>query len=222
MPDDRGAPARRPTPIAIGRVGRARYGADWVGALTQRERWLLARYLDDVIASGSILSGGITYIGPGGRYPRTNDPGLAAEVERARDRRDWMEAQYDAVFDWLETRGFDPHSDLIDQAEFEKAFAACFKGGEAVGRGADEPSGAGPVGDAASAPQTCDPPNYAAVKAALQKHGRASEAALMEAAEAAVGRHRGLRKLVRAVRDELFGLPTRGAPKKSARPKQTK
>jgi hypothetical protein len=44
---------------------------------------------------------------------------LVAEVERARDRRDWSEDQWAKAFDWLEKQGFDLNSVDIDQGTLE-------------------------------------------------------------------------------------------------------
>lgn len=106
---------------AIERVGRGLYAGDWIGELNERERWLIERYIDG--PRSTILPVPISYNGrQWAELP--SDPTLMAEADRARDRRDWMKAQYQAVFDRLEDCGFDPESDRIDKARFEKALAA--------------------------------------------------------------------------------------------------
>lgn len=120
------APGRSPTislDDASGRIGRAKFGADWIGKLTERDRWLIKRYVQ---MPSSNRPGGITYIGPGGPIVPVNDRALAAEVERARDRHEQMNDQYDQVFSWLEDHGFDCESDSLDLARFDRAFAAAF------------------------------------------------------------------------------------------------
>src|SRR5215469_1359636 len=97
---------------AVDRVGKAGFRAGWIGELTPRERWLVERYIDqrhtDYSAPSSILPNEIMFFGPGGPVVPVNDPRLRGEVERARDRREQMDDQYDRVFDWLEAHGFDP------------------------------------------------------------------------------------------------------------------
>ena len=102
---------------AIERVGRGLYAGDWIGELNERERWLIERYIDG--PRSTILPVPISYNGrQWAELP--SDPTLMAEADRARDRRDWMKAQYQAVFDRLEDCGFDPESDRIDKARFER------------------------------------------------------------------------------------------------------
>jgi hypothetical protein len=108
---------------ASARIGEARFGVDWIGKLTERERWLIKRYVDRCHHKpSSILPSQITYVGPGGPFAPVNDPALAAEVERARDRLEQMNDQYDQVYDWLEERGFDTETRSIDLTQFERAF----------------------------------------------------------------------------------------------------
>jgi hypothetical protein len=108
---------------AIQRVGHGLCAENWIGKLSERERWLVKRYIDSYRKDrvSSIVPGTISY--PIGEQ-QWIEPTLTAEVHRARDRRDWMEAQYNAVFKWLENHGFDLDSDRIDRARFEKALAA--------------------------------------------------------------------------------------------------
>jgi hypothetical protein len=109
------------------RIGEAKFGADWIGKLTERERWLIKRYVERRHQTpSSILPGEITLVGPGGPKIPVNDPKLASEVERARDRLEQMNDQYDEVYDWLEDRGFDTETPSLDLTQFERAFAATF------------------------------------------------------------------------------------------------
>ncbi len=128
---------------AIKRVGRGLYAGDWIGELSERERWLIERYIDGSRRDRgcTILPGATSYVV--GRRQWAEVPGapaLMAEADRSRDRRDWMEAQYEAVFDWLENRGFDLDSDRVDEARFEQAFTARFKRGPAVGQSPSDAS----------------------------------------------------------------------------------
>jgi hypothetical protein len=83
----------------IARIGKAKFGAGWIGNLAERERWLIKRYIEPQHgAASSILPGTITYVGPGGPFVPVNDLALAAEVERARDRLEQMNDQYEQVY----------------------------------------------------------------------------------------------------------------------------
>jgi hypothetical protein len=84
---------------AIERVGGQKYGKDWIGELTHRERWLVDKYRpmrSRLVHRPSML--------PGHSGMRLEDlPGedppepLKEEVARAWDRREWMTAQRHAV-----------------------------------------------------------------------------------------------------------------------------
>ena len=52
-----------------------------------------------------------------------SDPALVAEVERARDRRDWSKDQWAQALDWLEEQDFDLDAADIDQDTLEAAIA---------------------------------------------------------------------------------------------------
>jgi hypothetical protein len=54
------------------------------------------------------------------------DPALAAEVQRAIDRRDWREAQLERAFDWLETAGFDSNNSVADERTLASTLAKAF------------------------------------------------------------------------------------------------
>jgi hypothetical protein len=112
---------------ASARAGKAKFGADWIGKLTERERWLVKRYVEPQHDSAStFLPGTITYVGPGGPFVPVNDSTLAAEVERARDRLEQMNDQYNQVDELLEDWGFDLEVAQLDLAQFEHVFAAAF------------------------------------------------------------------------------------------------
>jgi hypothetical protein len=109
-------PSRVSMNEAVGRVGAAIYGAQWIGALTERERWLIARYVDGSSKpqASSIVSGMVSYTVGGHRWAELPvDPALVAEVERALDRRDWHEVQCERAFDWLESHSFDVDAQSI-------------------------------------------------------------------------------------------------------------
>jgi len=115
---------KRTSCVSIGdaarRVGVAIYGEQWIGQITKREAWLIARYVKGLWDSGtsSIIRGQIGYI-MGGRtmaeWP--SDPELLREVERARDRDDWRREQWRQAFEWLKNHGFEAattvNSDLL-------------------------------------------------------------------------------------------------------------
>jgi hypothetical protein len=129
-----------PTDDAIERVGRRLYGGDWIGELTKRERWLIERYIEGGVRrnrSSVIRPVTTSYIISGRNWADVpGDPALMAEADRACDRRDWMDAQFEAACDWLEEQGFDLDSDQIDQGRFERAFAAGFNAGGVVAQSA--------------------------------------------------------------------------------------
>jgi hypothetical protein len=105
-------------------VGRAMFGDDWVGAITTRERWLIERYVEGrrgpSPSSTSWMMGGRRWA----EYP--SDPALVVETERARDRDDWQNDQWEQALDWLEDNGFDTTADSVDQGELEGAIAKAF------------------------------------------------------------------------------------------------
>lgn len=128
------------TDAAIERIGRSLYGADWIGGLSERELWLIARYIEGSWRDrgSSSFRASPQWVIAGREWTEVpGDPALMAEADRARDRREWMDAQYDAALDWLEERGFDCSSGRIDAERFERAFAACFKAGAVVGKSAN-------------------------------------------------------------------------------------
>ncbi len=103
---------------AVERVGRAIYGDGWISSLSEREDWLIRRYVGGVVPAGvpsSIMPGSVRWDiagRPWAEYP--GDPKLVAEVEQARDRRDYMSAQIERAFDWLEDHGFDADASSLD------------------------------------------------------------------------------------------------------------
>jgi hypothetical protein len=111
---------------AARRVGAAIYGDEWVGELTERERWLIARYVEGSVRPTSTS---IVYNRPkyemGGRamaeWP--SDPEMRKEVEKAYDRNDWRAGQWDRAFEWLETKGFDLEASTIDSAALSLAIS---------------------------------------------------------------------------------------------------
>jgi len=120
------------TKEAAARVGAAIYGDDWIGTLPIREKWLIERYIKGVRSSSpsSLLPSSVTYSIAGriwAEYP--SDPALVAEVERARDRRDWMDEQQDSARDWLESHGFDIDGEIIDAEALATALEDAFPSG---------------------------------------------------------------------------------------------
>jgi hypothetical protein len=120
-------PKRQPKPepdppaewfLAVQRVGRALYPKDWIGHLTPREAWMLQRYPQPFVTRTSPhLPGGISVltVAP---WPDLS-VSLREELDRVRDRRDWMNEQYETAGQWLEDRGLDPRH--FDQGRFARA-----------------------------------------------------------------------------------------------------
>jgi predicted GNAT family acetyltransferase len=109
---------------AARRVGQTMFADQWINTLTPRETWLIERYVEGRGGSDepmSILPGLTSYVGGWRSWSeRPSDPALVAEVERARDKRDWCEAQWAQAFEWLEGHGF---ADDIDEDALEEAIA---------------------------------------------------------------------------------------------------
>lgn len=109
------------------RIGPAIFGPDWIGKLTERERWLLQRYVDNsrLYNPSSATPGMLTYYDTSSGKPGVPH-GVAADVDLARDRRDWMKAQYDRVDTWLEIAGLQVKSATVDADTFQRAFEKAF------------------------------------------------------------------------------------------------
>jgi hypothetical protein len=119
------------------RVAHALYGDDWIGELTQREKWLLKHYRQYLPQHlhhlpASLLPGGITYVGGGMGISTALTPSLREELARALDRQEWMIEQYEKVEQWFADRGF--KSNEIDRNAFERAFAKSFPKGVVQGK----------------------------------------------------------------------------------------
>jgi hypothetical protein len=123
-------PSRISRVVAVRNLGRALLGEDWIGELTGHERWLIKRYGPGrtlvVQSEPSILPGRVSYVANLGRDLEPKSQELMAEVERARDRHHWKEAQYRDVLDWLNRNGFDPAADDFGRDGFEQAFQRAF------------------------------------------------------------------------------------------------
>jgi hypothetical protein len=123
-------PSRISWVVAVRNLGRALLGEDWIGELTQREQWLIKWHGPGrtlvVQSEPSILPGRASYVANLGRDLEPKSQELIAEVERARDRHHWKEAQYRDVLDWLKRNGFDPAADDFSREEFERAFRRIF------------------------------------------------------------------------------------------------
>jgi hypothetical protein len=124
---------------AIGRVGSAIYGDELIGSLTKREIWLIERYVEGSSTTNrcSIMPGLIRYDVAGRSWAEfPGDPALVAEVERARDRRDYSEEQLERAFDWLESHSFNIDASNIASGalarEMEKDFPSNKASGEAA------------------------------------------------------------------------------------------
>jgi hypothetical protein len=112
---------------AIRQVGRAMFGDHWIDAITARETWLIERYVEGRgrgRGAQSILPG-MTSWEIGGRrwsqYP--SDPALVAEVERAQDRSDWCDQQWQQAFRWLKDLSLNAAGHDVDRAALHAAIA---------------------------------------------------------------------------------------------------
>jgi hypothetical protein len=104
-------------------VGRAMFADEWIDTITARETWLIERYVEGRVRhEGAVLPRKTTWEIGGRRWSEyPSDPALVAEVEQARDKRDWSEDQWERAFVWLEENGFHLDADEIDQDAFEAA-----------------------------------------------------------------------------------------------------
>jgi hypothetical protein len=164
---------------AIEFAGRTIYGEEWIGPLTKRETWLIKKYVE-----GS--ANRLVYYSVGGRawaeYPR--DPALVAEAERARDRADWREEQYEEVEEWLDDHGFDLNADSIPAEELsnelKREFPYALRFARAGGlltsdRPLDEQEALNPTPDASPAkPLAVAEPGAAKPRIATRKRERGS------------------------------------------------
>jgi hypothetical protein len=100
------ANARLPIGEAIHLIGVAKYGSEWIGRLTEREQWLIDRYVERRQDSHpenkplSITPSATSFMTVDGHaFPDApyGSP-LAYEVASASDRRDWCREQYNFVW----------------------------------------------------------------------------------------------------------------------------
>jgi hypothetical protein len=98
---------------AVARVGRARFGQEWVGNLTHRERYLIDEYGDQSQPS-SIHPGVIRFVNSKRLHL---SPSLAEELAQAEDRKRWKVKQDLFAFDWLQRYGLrrDHHRDPVNR-----------------------------------------------------------------------------------------------------------
>ena len=118
-----------PRQVAVQSVGKAIFGAEWIGQLTERQRWLLRRYVDGEVplqprSQKSILVGELVFVDATTGRPWL-EPVLRDEVTRAQDRREWQRDQYTRVDAWLRRHRFG-NKKLLDRAAFEHAMANDF------------------------------------------------------------------------------------------------
>lgn len=92
---------------ALGLVGVRIFGKDWIGLLSDREFWLLARYVSRRTGTPITNSDGVTALHWEDIVPPRIlfDLTLAAEIERAFDHYLHMQHQYECATDWLKKRG---------------------------------------------------------------------------------------------------------------------
>ena len=135
-------PERIPLNQARSRVGMAMYGANWIGQLTERERWLLERYVEPKVREVNLAE--LLTQPPSNELrlrsrPWINDdppPALRSEIDQAKDRHEWRLSQHRRVSDWLVQHGMDVRirrekGSLIiprhvEKQLFERAFEAEF------------------------------------------------------------------------------------------------
>jgi hypothetical protein len=107
---------------AARRVGAVMYGDEWIGDITEREKYLISRYVEGyrslTVAPPKFVVRGRDWV----EYP--SDPILVVEVERARDRRDWREHQFAEAYDWLDDHNF--HLPPIDSDALARELHRCF------------------------------------------------------------------------------------------------
>jgi hypothetical protein len=105
---------------AFTRVGRAKYGSEWIGRLTEREQYLIDEYCVVTVseARSSILPGHASYLADGKSVWFKRSPlgaTLQDEVGCADDRRRWKVVQDEYVMKWLADNGFSyPRVNLSD------------------------------------------------------------------------------------------------------------
>jgi hypothetical protein len=98
-----------PTREALRRVRGVLFGAEAVGELTERESWLIKRYV------------------AGGRLALRRPPGsaaLRAEVERAHGKQEQRSDQLEQAQEWLERQGFRLRGRGVRPEELERALGA--------------------------------------------------------------------------------------------------
>ena len=124
---------------AARRVGAVMYGDEWIGDITEREKYLISRYVEGyrslTVAPPKFVVRGSDWV----EYP--SDPALVVEVERARDRRDWREHQLAEAYDWLDDHNF--HLPPIDSDALARELRRCFS--QASGAPAKKGKGGAPA-----------------------------------------------------------------------------
>jgi hypothetical protein len=86
---------------AFTRVGRAKYGSDWIDRLTEREKYLIDQYCDVPVEGGLP-----EYSVSKPRKARPIGAALEDEVGRADDRRRFKIVQDEYASKWLKANGF--------------------------------------------------------------------------------------------------------------------
>jgi hypothetical protein len=90
---------------AVTRVGRKKYGADWIGSLTEREQYLVDQYCEVPVPGRPSIPPKVRPLGAT----------LEDEVGRADDRRRWKVIQDEYATKWLRACGFSyPRVNLSD------------------------------------------------------------------------------------------------------------
>jgi hypothetical protein len=97
------------TPIswreAVTRVGREKFGTDWIGSLTEREKYLVDQYCGFPVPGRPSIPPKVRPLGAT----------LEDEVGRAHDRRRWKATQGEYATKWLRACGFSyPRVNLAD------------------------------------------------------------------------------------------------------------
>jgi hypothetical protein len=125
---------KRIAPVSVDnasrRVSEALFGNDWIDGITEREAWLIERYVEGRGRQGarSTMPDMSSWIMGGRRWSEyPSDPALVAETEKARDRNDWCNDQWEKALDWLQDYGFDTTADTVDPGALEAALQKAFQ-----------------------------------------------------------------------------------------------
>lgn len=129
---DKNKSARVSIEDAARRVGHNIYVGSWIEKITEREEFLIARYVkgSSNFDQSSIVPPIVKHVQASramAEWP--SEPMLREEVERARDRDDWCSDQWRKSFEWLENHGFDLDAEFVEDGALTGEIAKNFLGG---------------------------------------------------------------------------------------------